>query len=362
MNAAFLDALNLAWKIHHVEAGFAQRSILSTYESERKHVAEELLAFDAKYAALFSARHPSSSEVSAAATTSSGHASAETESEFVKTFKENCEFTSGYGVAYAGNVFNWTPAHAGRHPLFLRTGRGTALRPGRVLPPASVTRVADANVVHLEHAVPLNGAFRLFIFAGRLPPPPPSSSPSPSPSPKRALSDLAAGLSRGPHSLLVRFGRTDAGGGGVSPHEQHAPHSLLVRFGRTDAGGGGVSPHEQHAPHSRFLTLATVLAARRAAVADALLAGAAVPPLLARYRTHVYADDVPDARVPDAEAPAHAKMGLDVADGGAVVVVRPDGYVGCVVRLVEGEGTTEALEQYFGAFVAGSLGGDVSRL
>jgi hypothetical protein len=320
MNAAFLDALNLAWKIHHVEAGFTQRSILSTYESERKHVAEELLAFDAKYAALFSARQPSSSEVNAAATTSAAASSPESESEFVKTFKENCEFTSGYGVAYAGNVFNWTVAHSAQHPLILSPGHGTALRPGRVLPPASVTRVADANIIHLEHAVPLNGAFRLFIFAGRLPPP---SGPG---GPKRALADLAAGLARGPRSLL---------------------------------GRSGLEPPDAARPP--LLALATVLAARRAAVADALLLGAAVPPLLARDRARVYADDVPDARVPGAAAAAHAKMGVDVADG-AVVVVRPDGYVGCVVRLAEGGGTTEALEQYFGAFVEGRLGGDASRL
>jgi 2-polyprenyl-6-methoxyphenol hydroxylase-like FAD-dependent oxidoreductase len=52
MNTAFLDALNLAWKIHHVEAGFADRSLLNSYESERKLIAENLLNFDAKYAAL----------------------------------------------------------------------------------------------------------------------------------------------------------------------------------------------------------------------------------------------------------------------------------------------------------------------
>src|ERR1700761_537949 len=119
MNTAFLDAVNLAWKIHHVESGFASRSILSTYESERKHIAEELLAFDAKYAALFSKRPPSASEVNRG---SNEHKSSETEeNEFVKTFKASSEFTSGYGVAYKGNVFNWPPdlLTAPRHPLFL---------------------------------------------------------------------------------------------------------------------------------------------------------------------------------------------------------------------------------------------------
>lgn len=42
MNTAFLDAVNLAWKIHHVESGWAPRSSLSTYESERQLIAETL--------------------------------------------------------------------------------------------------------------------------------------------------------------------------------------------------------------------------------------------------------------------------------------------------------------------------------
>lgn len=49
---------------------------------------------------------------------------------------------------------------------------------------------------------------------------------------------------------------------------------------------------------------------------------------------------------------AHAKMGLDAG----VVVVRPDGHVGCVVGLVEGSGTVDALDEYFGAFVTKGVG------
>lgn len=78
------------------------------------------------------------------------------------------------------------------------------------------------------------------------------------------------------------------------------------------------------------------------------------------YAAHVYADDIWDKRVPDAEAAAHAKVGLGVdvegGGGGGVVVVRPDGHVGCVVRLVEGKGTVEALEEYFAGFVVGGKG------
>ena len=66
MNTAFLDAQNLAWKIHAVESGFARPSLLETYEPERKSVAEMLLDFDNRYAKLFSERIPAACEVQAA--------------------------------------------------------------------------------------------------------------------------------------------------------------------------------------------------------------------------------------------------------------------------------------------------------
>src|SRR5271154_1135610 len=102
MNTAFLDAQNLAWKIHHVESGFADRSILHSYEAERKLVAENLLNFDAKYAKLFSESRPAAKDVQAASEQGSkGQNCGVEENEFIKMFKESCEFTSGSGVAYS---------------------------------------------------------------------------------------------------------------------------------------------------------------------------------------------------------------------------------------------------------------------
>ncbi|OCK86412.1 hypothetical protein K432DRAFT_430960 [Lepidopterella palustris CBS 459.81] len=304
MNTAFLDAVNLAWKIHHVESGFASRSILSTYESERKLIAENLLEFDARYARLFSSRLPSAGEIGGANTSTASHAAEE--NDFVKTFKASCEFTSGYGVAYNPNSLNWSPTHPAQSPLFLHHPHGTVLRPGRILIPSTVTRVADANIVHLEQEIPLNGSFRLYIFCGN-----PALT-------ARAVSDLSAHLS--------------------------APRCFYSRFAHKDKNADRY--HEPHNPHNRFVTLCTILAAPRASIEIQEL----LPRVLAEYGGHVYADDVWDARVPEAKAAAHAKMGLNEQRGG-VVVVRPDGYVGCVVQLVEGHGTGEALEGYFGAFL-----------
>ncbi len=305
MNTAFHDALNLAWKIHHVEAGFADRSILQSYESERKRIAEELLDFDAKYAALFSQRAPSIGEVGAASEESNDGQG----NEFVKVFKSSQEFTSGYGIFYGPNEFNWSPDHSAQSQLF--NPKGNTVRIGRIMPSANVTRVVDANEVHLEQEIPLNGSFRVFLFAGL-----PSKT-------HRAVADFATNLQR--------------------------KRSFYSTFEREDIAT--VSYHERHNPHSHFFSVCTTFASPR----DNIDISKMLPSVLARYRDHVYADDVWDPLVPDAKAAAHAKMGLDVEKGG-VIIVRPDGHVGCVVNLVEGSGTVDALNDYFGAFVSKSLG------
>ena len=310
MNTAFHDALNLAWKIHHVEGGFAKRSLLATYESERKRIAEELLDFDAKYAALFSQRKPSASEVDAASDDQEG----ESKNEFVEIFKATTEFTTGYGIAYEANDLNWTAEHPAQSTLF--NPGGSKLRTGRIMPTANVTRVADANKVHLEQEIPLNGSFRIFLFAGI-----PSFT-------ERAVSDFAANLEK--------------------------RSSFYSVFQKEDVAK--VSYHERHNPHSRFFSICTIFALPRA---DVDIRGL-LPAILARYNDHVYADDVWDERVPDAKASAHAKMGLDHERGG-VLVVRPDGHVGCVVGLVEGSATVDALNGYFGAFTARPVGGNEAR-
>lgn len=307
MNTAFLDALNLAWKIHHVERGFAKRELLTTYEPERKDVAETLLSFDNKYAKLFSQR-PSQDTVQAAAKQDSDNTDGD--NDFIRTFKESCEFTSGYGVAYKPNALNWSPdCHPAKSSLIHPAG--TKLRTGRIFMNADVTRVVDANVVHLEQEIPLNGSFRLFVFAGK-----PTVT-------VQALKDLAENMAK--------------------------KGSFYSSFARPDAET--VSHHERHNPHSWFYSLCTIFAAPRSQVEISR----DLPGLLARYREHVYADDRWDRRVSEASAAAHAKMGLDQEKGG-VVVVRPDGYVGVVVALTEGSGTVDALNEYFGAFTTKKLG------
>ena len=306
MNTAFHDALNLAWKIHLVESAFARRSILKSYESERKMIAENLLDFDAKYATLFSQRMPSAKDLGGGA--SSGQ-HVDDSNEFLKVFKENQDFTSGYGIVYKENEIVWSPQHPAQSALF--NPKGNTLRLGRVMPQSNVTRITDSNPVKLEHEIPLNGSFRIFLFAG---------SPQTT---KRAIAAFARNLER--------------------------KNSFYSSYARRDISS--ISHHERHNPHSHFFSICIIFAISRAAIDIATM----LPPLLARYSDQVYADDVANASMPNIRAAAHAKMGFD-EDKGGVIVVRPDGHVACVVGLAEGSGTVDALNEYFGGFATKKLG------
>ena len=316
MNTAFHDAINFAWKLHLVESQFADRSILETYEVERKHVAEMLLDFDSKYAALFSQRQPSTSEVSDAHNSPSS-SSDQPQNNFVEMFKANCEFTTGYGVAYEPNILNVSSDHTFQHPLLIHDS--PKLRPGRILPNSNVTRVVDANVVHLENEIPFNGAFRLFVFGG-----------------------TKASSHKGKHPALVDLAK-----------HMSKEDSFYSRF--ACANRQRDNHHDHDNPHSQFFSLALVLAAKRSEIEISDL-----PDLFRDYAGRIYADDIWDAKVPDAKAASHAKTGFG-GDEGGVVVVRPDGHVGCAVRLVEGEGTAQALEGYFSSFTVKQVGSGGER-
>ncbi|KAH0541698.1 hypothetical protein FGG08_003861 [Glutinoglossum americanum] len=310
MNYGFLDAQNFAWKFHLVESGFATQAILHTYEEERKKMAQKLIDFDAKYAALFSSRPPSVSEVEDAVRCKD-HGEAEESNEFVRTFKQSTEFTSGYGVHYDPNCLNWSEAHPAKSPLF--SPPGVKLLPGRVFPPVTVTRVSDACIAHLEQEIPQNGSYRIYIFAG---------SPATT---SQAISDFATNLQED-NSFLSSYRR----------------HDIM----------GPIPYHERHNPHSLFFTFCTIFNAPRPAIEI----NESLPGVLAEYRDQVYADDIKSGGVSKAKGEAHVKLGF-CGEKGGVVVVRPDGYVGCTLALVEGAGTVQGINEYFAPIASKPLGG-----
>ena len=46
----------MGWKLAHVVKGYSDLSILKTYQSERRRIAQDLIAFDYRFSRLFSGR------------------------------------------------------------------------------------------------------------------------------------------------------------------------------------------------------------------------------------------------------------------------------------------------------------------
>ena len=302
MNAAFMDAANLAWKIHHVESGFADRSVLKSYESERRKFAQGLLDFDNAYVALMS-QESNGKKLNVLDLVNSAINNSSDDSDFLRMFKASREFVSGYGVFYGPGTYNWSQEEPGRHPGLTPPGKGPRI--GRIMPHTRVTRITDANKVPLDLVIPFNGSFRIYVFAGdHL-------------KTRHAIEAFSKRLQR--------------------------RNSFFNTYQRQDINS--VSELEQDNPHSHLFSICTIFATPRVEVDIVEW----LPDVLARYRDHIYADDLRSVRLPGVQAPAHVKMGVDVNDGG-IVVVRPDGYVGCSIQLEDGNVSADALDAYFKSF------------
>ncbi|GAD99300.1 FAD binding domain protein [Paecilomyces variotii No. 5] len=134
-NTSMHDSFNLAWKLNLVLRGVAQKSLLTTYEHERRKIAQDLINFDAEHVKAF----------------------ADGDEALARNFDENIRFISGVGAEYANNILN----------LFSPDQKlGGSLRPGALVsPPTRVTRYVDANPVDFQLDIPLLGQFRIYIFA-----------------------------------------------------------------------------------------------------------------------------------------------------------------------------------------------------
>ncbi|KAK5951490.1 hypothetical protein OHC33_007546 [Knufia fluminis] len=142
MNTGIQDAYNLAWKLALILKGRANPSLLETYNSERCHIANQLIDFDTKFAKLF------------------GDQSALNSGDFEKTWKEAQGFTSGLAQEYpAGPLVVPLPAGAASEcpcPLI----------PGQRLAPMSLIRHIDRyHLTSLDTMASL-GHFNEVVFAG----------------------------------------------------------------------------------------------------------------------------------------------------------------------------------------------------
>jgi len=147
MNVSMQDAFNLGWKLASVLQGRCSPSLLHTYSSERRAIAEELIDFDREFAEMFSATPKSPAD-----DTGDGIDPA----EFQRYFVRQGRFTAGTATQYAPSIICGAPTYQ-------HLAQGLVI--GMRFHSAPVIRLADAKRIHLGHSVKADGRWRLFAFA-----------------------------------------------------------------------------------------------------------------------------------------------------------------------------------------------------
>ena len=172
MNVSMQDTYNLGWKIGLVVKGIAKRSILKTYQSERRRIAQDLIAFDHKFSRMFSGK-PAKDAADEAGISMS---------EFRDAFKKGNLFASGLAVDYGTSLLVAKPGDP------VDEGDGTDVGPkvnglGKVVgqqelarnipmgmrfPSFQVLNQSDARPWQFCHFLKSDGRFRVVLFAGDL--------------------------------------------------------------------------------------------------------------------------------------------------------------------------------------------------
>lgn len=138
MNTSMHDTFNLAWKLNLVIRGISSPSLLSSYTSERRQIAEDLIAFDAGHMA----------------------AVAKGEAALTQNFLENIRFIAGVGAEYRGSEID----RLGSGCASVANAQSGMLKPGALLTPAMATRYTDANPINLQLDIPLLSQLRLYFL------------------------------------------------------------------------------------------------------------------------------------------------------------------------------------------------------
>lgn len=171
MNVSMQDGFNLGWKLGSVLTGLSPASLLSTYGTERRPVAQQLIDFDKEWSSLM-ARKPE--EIS-------------DPEDLATYYLATAEFPSGFMTQYT--------AGAGVVGSDEHQGLATGFPLGKRFKSAPVTLVADGNAVHLGHHAKADGRWRIYAFADA----------SPSPAGDAQIDRFARWLGEASDSPVVRY-------------------------------------------------------------------------------------------------------------------------------------------------------------
>ncbi|KAI5360415.1 putative FAD-binding domain, phenol hydroxylase dimerization domain, Thioredoxin-like superfamily [Septoria linicola] len=148
LNVSLQDSYNLGWKLAAVINGEAKPSLLETYESDRRPVAEFLIDFDRNFQQFFHAPL-------------SGKTVDEYRNSIVEaTTTEHAEL-SGISVCYS-------EPRTRDDSVFVQNDLATGILPGRRIPHGVVTCDVDGQEVDVHQLLQSNGKWRMIVFPGDL--------------------------------------------------------------------------------------------------------------------------------------------------------------------------------------------------
>ncbi|KAL8952425.1 MAG: hypothetical protein Q9222_001660 [Ikaeria aurantiellina] len=145
MNLGMMDSFNLTWKIALVLNDMAKPELLETYQLERRHIANQFIEFDIKFAHIYLQKEALGSP------------------EFFVVWRQSHGFISGCGHRYPEGLLTRSSVRAR-----INQSAPEPLTPGKRFHTMTLTRHMDGTVVDLLEDMPSNGRFHLFIFAGKL--------------------------------------------------------------------------------------------------------------------------------------------------------------------------------------------------
>jgi len=168
MNVSMQDAYNLGWKVANVVKGVSNRSILKTYQSERRRIAQDLIDFDHRFSRLFSGR-PAKDVM-------------DEEGISMEAFKDAFEkgnlFASGIAVDYGASIIV-AKSGSGKEQgdgtevlgdeklrVVSKDNLATGLEVGKRVPSFKVLNQADARPWHFQELLKSNGTWRVVVFTG----------------------------------------------------------------------------------------------------------------------------------------------------------------------------------------------------
>ncbi|KAL9005319.1 MAG: hypothetical protein Q9188_001910 [Gyalolechia gomerana] len=171
MNVSIQDAYNLGWKLALVVKGIANPSILKTYETERRSVAQELIAFDQNYSKLWSSR-PKKDRADPSGVSMT---------DFARAFVKQQLFTSGFGVNYGPNILTAKDSSSGTNGMqdskggeassevaLAKSHQHLASKTmlGQRFPSFKVVNHCDARSWQFARWLRADGFFHIIVFAG----------------------------------------------------------------------------------------------------------------------------------------------------------------------------------------------------